>query len=79
MFSCESIFVMALDDFRYIPCTCLIGCSGIPPFCITFSIPYCHNNAVECLFEVYEVDEDFLVVFRDVLGSIFYRVPSTGY
>jgi len=53
---------MALDDFRYIPCTSLISLSGIPELCITLHIPSCHMLS-KALFEVYEVNEEFPVVF----------------
>src|SRR6218665_2536294 len=40
---------MALDDFRYIHCTSLISCSGIPAFCINLRIPSRHMLSKACL------------------------------
>ena len=52
----------AHDDFRYFSLlgpTNLINGSIIHAFCIVFHTPSC-QYAVECLFEIDEIDEDFV-------------------
>ena len=62
--------LMAPDDFRYISCTSLIICSGIPAFCITILIPSSHMLSKACL-------KSMKLMKAFCLCSMLFQVPNS--